>query len=106
MHRCWNCSKVTGIAGRPGRSDDCPYCRAELRTCRGCRFYEPMRSGECSEPRAEPPTEKEKVNFCDYFVTAEIAAPVVEAKPGGWTTNKSCPTQSDARAALDKLFSK
>lgn len=102
MHRCWSCGKITGIVGRPARTDDCPYCRAELRCCRGCQFYDATRSGECTEPRAEPPAEKTKVNFCDYFVAADIPAPEVkngwEKREGGGVT--------EARAALDKLFAK
>jgi hypothetical protein len=104
MHRCWNCGKVTGIVGRPARSDDCPYCRAELRSCRGCRFYDASRAQECAEERADSPQDKTKVNFCDYFVAADIPAP--EGNGAKMMAPKGAPNISSARAALDKLFGK
>jgi len=102
MHRCWNCGKVTGIMGRPARTDDCPYCRAELRCCRGCKFYDANLSGQCSEERAEPLPEKEKVNFCDFFVAVEINAP--ESKEGWVIRSNNLPNVEKAKTALDKLF--
>ncbi|RMH55461.1 MAG: hypothetical protein D6679_11445 [Candidatus Hydrogenedentota bacterium] len=100
MLRCWNCGKLTGVHGRPARSDDCPHCRCDLRCCRGCRFHDPAAPSECLEPKAEVPADKEKANFCDFFVAAEIP----EQK-----TNGSAPKQGrlgEARSALDKLFGK
>lgn len=104
MLRCWNCTKATGIVGRPARSDDCPHCRAELRCCRGCRFFAPQLSSQCSENSAEPPIDKEKANFCDFFVAAEIEPP--PSKPGWDIKTKGKTNIENAKNALDKLFGK
>lgn len=49
------------------RSDICPSCRADVRCCRTCQFYDPKSYNECKEPNADRITDKEKSNFCDYF---------------------------------------
>jgi hypothetical protein len=38
-----------------------------MRVCRHCRFYLPGARGDCSESGAEPPADKERANFCDWF---------------------------------------
>jgi len=35
--------------------------------CRQCRFYDSTISDQCREDDAEPVTDKETANFCDYF---------------------------------------
>lgn len=55
------------------------------------------------EHKAEPPHEKDKVNFCDYFVAADIPAPEGAVKT---MAPKGAPTVNSARSALDKLFGK
>lgn len=50
-----------------GRGDLCPYCRAEIRSCKMCQFYDPKSYNECRESMADRITDKEKANFCDYY---------------------------------------
>jgi hypothetical protein len=97
MLRCWKCGADTGIVGRPARNDDCPACRIDLRSCRGCRFYAPNLANECSESKAEPPLNKETANFCDFFVAGEF-------KSGGGAQKNGQASNESARNALDKLF--
>jgi hypothetical protein len=109
--RCWSCGKVTGVIGRPSRSDQCPHCRADLRACRQCKHYDPAAANACRETRAEPPSEKDRSNFCDFYVAAE--APVggarneaaVEAGPAAPLGPARSPAE-EARAAFDALFKK
>jgi len=42
-------------------------CRADLRVCLNCAFYDPRVAQQCRERRAEPVLEKEAGNFCEYF---------------------------------------
>jgi len=49
------------------RSDICPACRADVRCCKMCQFYDPKSYNECRESNADRTTDKEKSNFCDYF---------------------------------------
>jgi hypothetical protein len=64
---CWNCGKSTDIEGRLMRSDNCPHCLADLRCCRGCRFFDPTSRWQCRETIDGPETNKEKANLCDHF---------------------------------------
>lgn len=49
------------------RSDTCPNCRADIRSCKMCHFYDSKSYNECRESNADRITDKEKANFCDYF---------------------------------------
>lgn len=42
-------------------------CRADLRVCLNCTFYDPKVAQQCRERRAEPVLDKEAGNFCEYF---------------------------------------
>ena len=66
MKACHSCG--TTIAQKfVGRQDECPKCSSELHVCMNCRFYDEHVSRSCREPQAEPPREKNRANFCDYF---------------------------------------
>lgn len=85
---------------RVGRHDTCPACNAELRSCRHCRFYDPTVYNACREPQAERVLDKERGNFCDYFVFAAGARPA----PTG--AERSASGADDARTKLGALFRK
>ena len=42
-------------------------CRADLRVCLNCAFYDPRVAQQCRERRAEPVLDKDVGNFCEYF---------------------------------------
>jgi len=91
---CWNCGKDTGITGKPTRLDHCSSCLADLKSCRGCRFYDPFAAHKCRERIDDPVKNKEKANFCDYF-----QARVVGAKAQGQQNSKDAKKKS-----FDNLF--
>ena len=64
---CWNCGKPTGIEDKVMRADACTECLADLRCCRGCRFFDPTARWQCRENIDAPIPKKDKSNFCDYF---------------------------------------
>lgn len=68
---CAHCRKDVTLSDRVGRESICPHCGAYLHSCVNCRFYSPGRHNDCSEPQAEPVTDKRGANFCDYFVVRE-----------------------------------
>ena len=63
---CWYCGTPVTEAEPIGRSMRCD-CGKDLRCCRHCRFFLPGSRGDCSEPNAERPGDKERANFCDWF---------------------------------------
>lgn len=90
---CWRCGAPLADMPLPvGRSEYCRACRAEIHVCRMCRFYDTSKARHCAEPVAEPVHDKERANFCGYYVPA-----VGRYRPA--------PVGADAaRSALDALF--
>lgn len=80
---CWNCGADTGLESRVTRLDSCERCLAALRSCRGCRFFDPTRRFQCRENVDQPVQPKDKANFCDFFMvrqTGKAAQSGVEGK--------------------------
>lgn len=67
------------FSGQPGRRDDCPKCHADVHACKNCKHYDPKAYNECREPSADRVQEKDRANFCDFFLGADPSAgPVVD----------------------------
>lgn len=49
------------------RSDECPHCRTDMRSCKNCQFWDPGAHNECSETISEYVSEKERGNFCGMY---------------------------------------
>ncbi|MEC9080926.1 MAG: hypothetical protein VYE44_04050 [Verrucomicrobiota bacterium] len=64
---CHNCGKEWELDGLPGRSESCHGCNEDLRICLNCVFHDSSAAYQCRERRAEPVTEKNRSNFCEYF---------------------------------------
>ena len=92
MTNCFSCNKALYSPEKPGRRDTCPGCGADLRVCRNCRFYDATAYNECREPVAERVVEKEKGNFCDYFVF------------GGDSVGEKKKEAAEVKKKLDDLF--
>lgn len=76
-----------------GRRDTCPHCGRDLRCCKQCRFYDVHAYNACREVSAERVVDKERSNFCDYFV------------PRG-ATRRAMNRSDEAKEALEALFKK
>ena len=93
---CWQCGASLAELTLPlSRFDVCRQCRAELHVCKLCRFYDVAVAKHCREPIAEEVRDKQRANYCDYFVMRESAY---------HSPDKSAADQ--ARAQLDALFGK
>ena len=89
---CWSCgTKIE--ANNYARADICTGCRRDTRVCKNCTHYDPKLHNECKETQADRIVDKEKSNFCDYFLP--------RTTPFGSTTS----TQN-IRAAAEALFKK
>lgn len=66
---CWNCGQDLADVPVPiSRHAHCKQCFEALRCCRMCRHFRPGDHVQsCDHERAEPPLEKERANFCDFF---------------------------------------
>jgi len=68
---CWRCGTALRKEQLPiSRLEECRHCHAELHVCRMCRSWNPRYTSKCSHDNAEPPQEKERANFCQYFKPA------------------------------------
>jgi len=114
---CWKCGASLAQLTLPLlRLDVCKQCGSELHVCKQCQFYDVVVAKHCRETVAEEVRDKQRANFCDYFVLNEQA---YKAQPaanaainalndlfggGASSINRSNPDQ--ARNALDDLFKK
>ncbi len=94
MKTCHACKKELSAEVKVGRKDACPSCGADLRCCLNCMFFDRTVSKQCRETVTELVREKEKANFCDYFVFMENRIAAADAG------------SLQARKALDDLFKK
>lgn len=94
---CWNCGAVTGIVGRVMRNDACTKCLADLRCCRGCRFFDPYAKLQCRENIDSGVKNKEKSNFCDFFQLRDRVK-----RPGGMA--QAADSKDELKKKFDDLF--
>ncbi len=89
--QCAFCKKTFKMEGKIGIADTCPRCGRDLHCCRQCKFFDPNSYNECKEISAERVLDKERANFCDFFL------------PKGSAIKRSNKVR-DAKAALEALF--
>lgn len=89
---CSFCGAKLNIKGKIMRKDTCPECGRDLRCCKQCKFYDNHAYNECKEVMAERIVDKERANFCEYFVMKGASRGKGKA--------------AEARAALEALFSR
>ncbi len=94
---CWNCGRPTGIEHNVTRNDACPQCLADLRSCRGCRHFDPTRRFQCRETVDSNVLNKEKNNFCDMFQVRDVFK-----RPGGISAKSD--TKDTRKNKFDDLF--
>jgi hypothetical protein len=96
---CHSCSREIKLIGAVQRKDECPHCRADVRCCKNCRFFDPGRSNQCAEPQADYVREKDRANFCDFFQPNNRVALI--------NKSSNAPSQQDSvKKAFDDLFKK
>jgi hypothetical protein len=92
---CHHCKQEIKLEGPVSRADECPHCAADIHCCLNCLHYDPAMSNRCREPQAEWVSDREKANFCDFFIPNKSASAGGPAKPG-----------AASRDAFDSLFKK
>jgi len=83
MKICYFCRKELDIGGgRVGRDETCPHCRRDLRCCLNCALYESS-SGYCREPQSGEVRDRERSNFCEFFIFRDSEVKNEKADPVG-----------------------
>ena len=91
-HFCHKCKNELIFEVKLQRADTCPHCGVDLHCCKNCKFFDPYAHNGCRESSTLYEPDKEKANFCTYFVFKEG---VVEKAD-----------KAAAMSALDALFKK
>jgi len=67
---CYHCNKDSGLLNGQNISfkEECPHCASDLHVCKMCHFYDTTSYNHCKEPLADRIVEKEKNNYCDFFI--------------------------------------
>lgn len=71
---CFKCATVSHFEDKVPYRSECAKCLEDLHCCKNCQHFDPNASRQCREPSAEPPREKERSNFCDYFCAKNNAS--------------------------------
>jgi hypothetical protein len=90
---CFSCHKKIEILLPLGRRDECTHCGADLRVCLNCNMYDKGSHHECREPSSDWVKEKDRANYCDYFMV----------KSGEMSTQSKA---QDLKAQAEALFKK
>ena len=93
--KCHFCGENVSIKEKVSRQDTCSHCNRDLRCCKQCNFYDPNAYNECREVQAERIVDKERANFCDYYVPRGTKVP-----------SRGINRTREAKAALEALFKK
>ena len=95
---CWKCGKEIDVSVKIYRDSECS-CGADLHSCKNCKFYSPNSHYECKETIDELVKDKERRNFCDYFVEKQYDSNSDNSSKSVDDAKKS------ARDAFNSLFS-
>ena len=91
---CYRCGASLEALSLPfSRQDECPGCSNYLHVCKMCVHYDPRVPRQCREDGADDVTDKDRLNFCDWFKPSDSA---FDADRKG--------EEDQARATLDALF--
>jgi hypothetical protein len=91
---CYRCGASLASLSLPlSRQDECPGCGVYLHVCKMCRHFDPKVPRQCREDGAEDVTDKDRLNFCDWFAPSDSAFDA-----------KRKEEEDQAKSALDALF--
>ena len=95
MKKCYFCGKELDIGDTVGRHETCIHCHRDLRCCLNCALYDPHASNHCREPQSEEIRERDRSNFCDFFIFSDRD-----------TNNVNGSEVNKAKEEWDRLFRK
>lgn len=91
---CYRCGASLAALSLPfSRQDECPGCGNYLHVCKMCTHFDAAAARQCREDGADDVTEKDRLNFCDWFVPSDAAFDA-----------KRKDEEDQAKSALDALF--
>ena len=101
MSNCYSCGTALPRE-KVFRSTVCPGCGKGVRVCLNCTFYSPGSHWDCRETISELVRDKDTVNFCDFYLTAETGRGQGTGQTGTGQTGTG--QTGTTRLDFDKLF--
>ena len=68
MFSCHACGSEIELIDKIKRADSCEHCGEDLHACKNCKFFDAMAHNQCRESVTVWEPDKEKGNFCTYFI--------------------------------------
>jgi hypothetical protein len=68
MKTCCFCGCELKVDHIVSRQEICPRCHRDVRCCLNCALYDAAAPNQCREPQSEAIRERDRSNFCDFFV--------------------------------------
>lgn len=68
---CHSCQTENLIEMPISRRAECFKCHTDLKCCLNCKFYDSNSHWECRESVSERVKDKDRANYCDFFVPSE-----------------------------------
>ena len=94
---CHACQKEIPYVDKVSFRGECPHCSEDAHVCLNCDFYDANIYNECRETSADRITQKDKANYCEFFIPK-----IQTTTPGEVKTNPI----DDAKRKLEELFRK
>ncbi len=91
--QCFHCQEVLKFESKVGFREECSKCRSDLHVCKNCEFYDKRAYNECREPSAEVVREKDRANYCEFFIARA-------------SLNSAIDEKAKLKAAAESLFKK
>jgi hypothetical protein len=108
--RCSLCGTIVPPPVDIQHESQCSKCKADLHSCKNCRFFDTSAQFECTQPIPERITKKDLRNACEFFTArTSIERETRDSGGGGGGGNGPSATTtkpSDARSAFENLFKK
>ena len=103
--RCALCGTIVPPPVDIQDESQCPKCKADLHSCKNCRYFDTSAQFECTQPIPERITKKDLRNKCEFF-TARTSIERETRDSGGNAPAAPATKPSDARSAFENLFKK
>ena len=68
---CHKCSYIFSFNEVLSRTSSCENCHSDLKVCLNCSFFDIRASKQCLENQTSLVSDKEKANFCEWFVPSQ-----------------------------------
>jgi len=97
---CYYCGVAVPSDRTIGFNETCPVCGKDMHVCASCDFFKLGAHWDCRETIDASVEDKEKRNYCDFFV---VAPQYFQQTAGSQTARMKA---QSARSAFDSLFKK